>query len=134
MIEMKTLEVSTSARETLEDITAMIRKTLKKTGVESGRITLFVPHTTAAVTINENADPDVGRDLVYGLKKTFPDRKEFQHAEGNSDAHIKSSVIGPELTLLVENGDIVLGTWQGLYFCEFDGPRRRKLHMQIEGK
>jgi secondary thiamine-phosphate synthase enzyme len=94
---------------------------------------VFCPHTTAGITINENADPDVVKDLLYGLDKAFPDRTEYRHAEGNSAAHLKASCIGSSVTVIVENGLPILGTWQGIYFCEFDGPRERKYHIKVMG-
>ncbi len=133
-IHQDTITVSTPERESFVDITGKITRYVKEQGVQKGMIHLFVPHTTAGVTINENADPDVCRDLLFELKKSFPDRKEFRHAEGNSDAHIKSSLIGPNLTVPIQGGKLRLGTWQGIYFTEFDGPRDRKLHVQIIGE
>ncbi len=127
----ETLTVKTKDREALLDITQPIKKLLKKHEANNGQITLFVPHTTAAVTINENADPDVQSDMIYGLGKAFPDLIEFEHGEGNSDAHLKSSAIGVDQTILIKNGELTFGTWQGIYFCEFDGPRTRKCHVQI---
>ncbi len=132
-IHQDTIIVSTPAREAFVDITGKIQAFLKERGVTEGVVHLFVPHTTAGVTINENADPTVVSDLLFALKKSFPDRKEFRHAEGNSDAHIKSSLVGPDLTIPVQDGKMRLGTWQGVYFTEFDGPRDRKLHLQIIG-
>jgi secondary thiamine-phosphate synthase enzyme len=92
---------------------------------------VFCPHTTAAITINENADPDVVRDLLLGLDKAFPDRAEFRHSEGNSSAHLKSSCVGASECVLVESGQLVLGTWQSVYFCEFDGPRTRSFIVKV---
>lgn len=91
----------------------------------------FCPHTTAGITINENADPDVVKDMLYGLEKAYPDRKEFQHFEGNSSAHLKATAVGSSVTVIIENGKLLLGTWQGIYFCEFDGPRTRKFYVKI---
>jgi secondary thiamine-phosphate synthase enzyme len=113
------------------DITPSVREAIRKSGVGSGLCVVYCPHTTAAITINENADPDVVRDLLYGLDKAFPDRPEFRHSEGNSAAHLKSSCVGASVTLIVENGEPVLGTWQGVYFCEFDGPRHRTYHVKV---
>ena len=110
------------------DITNQIEKEIKD--IKEGTITAFVPHTTAAVTINENADPDVTSDIKTFMSKLIPKDAEFNHSEGNSDSHIKSSLFGPSLTLIVKNGKLVLGTWQSIYFCEFDGPRSRKLIIQ----
>jgi len=134
IIERTTLSVETKSAQELIDVTAKIEDFIKKTGIKKGQVTVFVLHTTAGITINENADPDVEKDIVFGLDKSLPDRPEFEHGEGNSHAHIKSSVIGPDLTVLIDNGKMRLGTWQGLYFCEFDGPRNRKLDVQIIGE
>ncbi|MCL2337009.1 MAG: secondary thiamine-phosphate synthase enzyme YjbQ [Firmicutes bacterium] len=115
------------------NITSLVREAVAKSGVTSGMTLVYCPHTTAAVTINENADPDVVRDLLLALAKTFPDRPEFRHAEGNSAAHLKSSAIGASVTVIIEAGQVVLGTWQSIYFCEFDPPRNRKFYVQIIG-
>jgi secondary thiamine-phosphate synthase enzyme len=120
-----------TGKEGFYDITAAVRSAIKKSGISSGLCVVYCPHTTAAITINENADPDVVRDLLFGLDKTFPARPEFRHSEGNSAAHLKSSCIGASVTLIVESGEPVLGTWQGVYFCEFDGPRSRKYFVKI---
>lgn len=118
-------------KQGMYDITPKVREAIKKSGAGAGLCVVYCPHTTAAITINENADPDVVRDLLFGLDKTFPDRPEFRHSEGNSAAHLKSSCIGASVTLIVENGEPVLGTWQAVYFCEFDGPRRRTFHVKV---
>ena len=122
-----------SGKEGLYDITAAVRNAIRKSGVNSGLCVVYCPHTTAGVTINENADPDVVKDILYGLEKAFPDRPEFRHYEGNSAAHLKASCIGSSVTIIVENGSPKLGTWQGVYFCEFDGPRERQYHIKIIG-
>jgi secondary thiamine-phosphate synthase enzyme len=109
------------------DITADIQRLVAGSGITSGICHLYVPHTTAAVTINENADPSVRRDILAELNKLIPFDDNYAHTEGNAAAHIKSSLLGPSQTLLVEEGRLVLGTWQGVFFCEFDGPRRRKV-------
>lgn len=113
------------------NITGKVRETLKKSGVQNGSCIVYCPHTTAGITVNENADPDVVRDLLEGLNRAFPDDPEFLHHEGNSAAHLKSSAIGCSKTFIIENGALVLGTWQGIYFCEFDGPRTRKFYIKI---
>lgn len=118
--------ISTSSKEELINITSQVSEAVKKDGIEEGVCLVHIPHTTAAVTINENADPDVQHDLLLGLDAAFPDRNEFRHSEGNSSAHLKSSCIGCSQTIIISKGRLLLGTWQGLYFCEFDGPRRRK--------
>lgn len=120
-----------TGKEGLHDITPSVREAIRKSGVGAGLCIVYCPHTTAAVAINENADPDVAGDLLHGLDKAFPDRPEFRHSEGNSAAHLKSACIGASVTLIVENGAPLLGTWQGVYFCEFDGPRTRKYFVKI---
>ncbi|MFW5889210.1 MAG: secondary thiamine-phosphate synthase enzyme YjbQ [Bacillota bacterium] len=131
---IKTLTIRTNKSEEMINITDIVKKELNKTNIETGTIILFVPHTTAAITINENADPDVKKDILFGMDKSFPKYKEYKHFEGNSFAHIKSSVIGVSQTLLVDGGRILLGQWQGIYYCEFDGPRSRELIIRISGK
>ncbi|MGS0972799.1 MAG: secondary thiamine-phosphate synthase enzyme YjbQ [Candidatus Izemoplasmataceae bacterium] len=130
---MKTfrLQVDTYHKEELIDITKEIRNFVKESGVESGYLILFVPHTTAGITINENTDPDVQTDVIKGLRDVFPNREDYLHFEKNSDAHLKSSVIGVSEMVLIENNDLALGVWQGLYFCEFDGPKSRKVWIKI---
>jgi secondary thiamine-phosphate synthase enzyme len=113
------------------DITAKVREAVEQSLLKSGLAVVYCPHTTAAVTINENADPDVAQDLIFALNKTFPDRQEFRHSEGNSAAHLKSSCIGASVTIIVDEGKALLGTWQGVYFCEFDGPRQRKFYVSV---
>jgi len=128
---MLTLNVKTSRREEMLDVTGLIKKAVRESGVESGFAICFVPHTTAGITINEAADPDVRRDILYKLNKEIPQNDGFRHAEGNSDAHIKASLMGSSVQVLIENGAPVLGTWQGIYFCDFDGPRNRKLLVKV---
>jgi secondary thiamine-phosphate synthase enzyme len=118
-------------REDFYNITAQVREAVAKSGVTGGIAVVFNPHTTAGITINENADPDVIPDLLLGLNKAFPDRGEFRHAEGNSAAHLKASAMGASATIIIENGKLVLGTWQGIYFCEFDAPRNRKFYVKV---
>ncbi len=130
---MITLDVRSTRHSELIDVTDEVRRAVRASGVRSGLAVLFVPHTTAAVTINENADPDVSRDILMELGKIVPLEDGYRHNEGNSAAHIKSTLVGISQTLLVEDGEAVLGTWQGIYFCEFDGPRRRRLHIRIVG-
>ena len=113
------------------DITPMLRDAITKSGVNNGIAIVYCPHTTAGITINENADPDVIRDLILGLDKAFPDRSEFRHAEGNSLAHLKASAIETSVTVIVENGKPILGTWQSVFFCEFDPPRERSVFVKI---
>lgn len=128
---LKMINVGTSSRQEMVDVTSQVKKFVQESGVKNGIITLFVPHTTAAVTINENADPTVPKDMLFSLQKISPIYKEFRHLEGNSDAHVKSSLIGCDQQVIVENGQLVLGIWQNIYFCEFDGPRTRKLYIKI---
>jgi secondary thiamine-phosphate synthase enzyme len=128
---MKQVDVKTHEREELLDITSIVQKTVTESGHKSGAVICFVPHTTAGITINENADPDVKRDILHKLHKEIPQREEYHHAEGNSDAHIKASLMGFSLQVLFEDGRLVLGTWQGIYFCEFDGPRTRHLILRV---
>lgn len=127
---IKTYDVQSRVRNEMIDVTPLVRRFIEEESICDGVVMAFVPHTTAAVTINENADPDVGRDFLVGLEKISPVRAEYRHGEGNSDAHIKSSLIGVSELIAVEGGRPVLGTWQGLYFCEFDGPRRRKIQFK----
>lgn len=117
--------------EGFTNITAMVRRSLENSGVKEGLCIVFCPHTTAGVTINENADPNVVRDILLGLSKALPDRAEFRHAEGNSAAHLKASCMGSSVQVIIEDGRLVLGTWQGIYFCEFDGPRSRNFYVKI---
>lgn len=119
--------VNTSKSQEFINITNMVRDEVKRSGISDGMVTVFVPHTTAGVTINENADPDVQRDILVTLNKVFPVTGDYLHCEGNSHAHIKASLMGSSCNVLVENGELILGTWQGIYFCEFDGPRHRKV-------
>lgn len=129
-----TLSINTDQKKTFIDITDKIGHLVKESGVTTGEVILFVPHTTAGVTINENADPDVLTDMIAGFDGAYPDRSSFRHMEGNSDAHLKSSAVGNDQLVLIENGNLALGTWQGLYFCEFDGPRQRKLLVRLQGE
>ena len=126
--------VATATQVELREVTDEIQQQINKSGIKEGLAILFVPHTTAAVTINENADPDVATDMVKGLNDLVPMQNRYRHAEGNSAAHIKSSLIGASEQVIIRNGKLLLGTWQGIYFCEFDGPRTRKLQIKlIEG-
>ena len=121
-------------QENYYNITPQVREAVTKSGITSGIAVVFNSHTTAGITINENADPDVIPDLLLGLNKAFPDRGEFRHAEGNSAAHLKASAMGASATIIIENGKLVLGTWQGIYFCEFDPPRNRKFYVKVMGE
>jgi len=132
---MESFEVKTRQRTEFVEITDRVRQILQGNGIRDGICVVYCPHTTAALTINENADPDVVHDMLSWLNRSIPQQQpDFRHGEGNSDAHIKSSLVGASVTLLVENGDFVLGRWQGVYFCEFDGPRTRRVHVQCLGK
>jgi secondary thiamine-phosphate synthase enzyme len=128
---IQTLQVRSSKQTEFIDITRLVQEIVQKAGVEDGLCILLVPHTTAAVTINENADPSVPRDIVMELNKIVPFEDRYQHTEGNSPAHIKSSLIGCSQTLFIESGKLLLGTWQGIFFCEFDGPRNRQVHIKV---
>ncbi len=131
---LPSLEVPTRAAHDLVEITDAVRGALRKAGVGDGVLVVYVPHTTAGVTVQENADPDVRRDLLLALENAVPakaSRGEYRHAEGNSDAHVKASLVGSSATLIVKGGDLVLGTWQGVFLCEFDGPRRRTVHLKV---
>ena len=118
-------------RSTLYNITAQVREAVSKSGITDGIVVVFCPHTTAGITINENADPDVVHDLIFGFEKAFPDRAEFRHGEGNSSAHLKASTVGASETVIIKDGKLILGTWQSIYFCEFDPPRNRKFYVKI---
>ncbi|HEX3029600.1 MAG TPA: secondary thiamine-phosphate synthase enzyme YjbQ [Clostridia bacterium] len=123
--------VNTPSRTCLIDITSRIQEAVGDSGIRSGICTVFIPHTTAAVTINENADPDVVSDITKEINKIVPFNDGYAHMEGNSAAHIKASLFGFSEQIIIEDGRLVLGTWQGIYFCEFDGPRTRKVHIKI---
>jgi len=129
---METLTVRTSQRVELIDVTSEVANVVGKGDVEEGVCIVYVPHTTAAVTINENADPSVGRDLLMKLSQLVPRDDAYTHGEGNSDAHVKSTLVGCSEVIPVRNGQLVLGTWQGIYFCEFDGPRQRRLTVVVK--
>lgn len=126
-----TLNIKTNAHTEMQDITDRVQQTVSDSGIENGICMLFVPHTTVAVTINENADPDVVRDFTKELGKIVPWDDGYHHLEGNSAAHLKASLIGFSEHIIIENGRLQLGTWQGIYFCEYDGPRNRKLKVKI---
>lgn len=123
--------VKTTKRNEFVNITSLVQDALSESNNSDGFITVYVPHTTAGVTINESADPDVVSDILNHLEKLVPPNEGYAHIEGNADAHIKSSLVGCSITIPYENGKLLLGTWQGIFFCEFDGPRNRKLIIQI---
>lgn len=131
---MKTLHIKSHNQVEMIDITADVCAAIREQQVTDGLAVIFTPHTTAAITINENADPDVCHDLLMGINKFVPLQGDYHHLEGNSAAHIKSSLFGASETLIITNGEVVLGTWQGVYFCEFDGPRQRKVQIQVIGR
>jgi secondary thiamine-phosphate synthase enzyme len=125
------ITVTSSARNELIDITDRVRDVVRRSGVTDGLCFVYVPHTTAAVTINENADPDVRKDILDTLSRVFPNDPSHRHTEGNSDAHIKSSLVGASEIVAIDQGRLVLGTWQSIFFCEFDGPRTRRVFVKI---
>ena len=128
---MKRFSVKTLARAQMVDITSRVQEAVEAMGMKAGAVTVFVPHTTAGVTINENADPSVRRDLQYALERLVPADLPFSHREGNADAHVKASLVGSSVVVPVEEGSLALGTWQGIFFAEFDGPRRRRLVVRL---
>jgi secondary thiamine-phosphate synthase enzyme len=128
---IKQLKVKTNARTELVDITQGVQRLVTESGIRSGLCNIHVPHTTAGLTINENSDPNVGRDLLKELNKIIPFDDNYGHAEGNSAAHIKSSLVGVSKSVIVEEGRLALGTWQALFFCEFDGPRDRRVLVKV---
>lgn len=128
------LDIATQQRIEMIDVTHLICEQIQVTGIQEGQFVAQVMHTTAGLTVNENADPDVLHDMTLQMKILAPNRKEFLHSEGNSDAHVQSTLVGCSLSLLVSKGKPVLGTWQGIYFCEFDGPRQRKVLLRVIGE
>ncbi len=129
---METIQVRTGARTAFVDITGEVREVVRQSGVVDGVATVFVPHTTAGISINEAADPDVVVDMAAALAKVVPWRANYRHVEGNSAAHVCASLMGASLQVLVVGGALQLGTWQGIYFCEFDGPRQRKVYVAVQ--
>jgi secondary thiamine-phosphate synthase enzyme len=130
---IKTLTIATRSRNEFVDITSQVQDVMRESGTSEGICTIYVPHTTAGLTINEGADPSVQRDILTHLEKIIPRDGDYRHLEGNSDAHIKASLMGSSQTVFVEEGQLVLGTWQAIYFAEFDGPRRRKVLVKVSG-
>ncbi|RLB59701.1 MAG: YjbQ family protein [Deltaproteobacteria bacterium] len=128
---MKSFSISTGARDAMLDITGQVRRAVEESGISEGLCLVYCPHTTAGITINENADPDVPRDLLAALDRAVPWQAGYRHAEGNSAAHVKSSLVGCAAQVIVSGGRLVLGTWQSVFFCEFDGPRRRSFHVEV---
>lgn len=128
---MQKLGVNTSRKNELVEITAQIKRAVENSGIKEGLCILFCPHTTAGLTINEAFDPSVKDDILFSLNKISPDYREFHHSEGNSDAHVKSSLMGNSLNLIIDDGKVKLGQWQGIYFTEFDGPRSREIWIKF---
>ena len=126
------IDIKTSGRSQFIDITSKIEQAVIESGVSNGICTIFVPHTTAGVTINENADPSVVSDIINTLNKLVPRDAGYTHSEGNADSHVKASLMGSSVQVIVKNGSLVLGTWQGVYFCEFDGPRNRQILVEVK--
>jgi len=134
-IAQRELRVSTRSRTEMVDVTGQVEAAVREAGVQDGDVIVFCPHTTAGITINENADPDVVHDVLLALDEAVPrSNSRFRHAEGNSDAHTKSSLVGCSEQVLIREGRLVLGTWQAVYFCEFDGPRSRHVIVQVRGE
>jgi len=128
---MNTLQIKTNQKEEFIDLTSQIQDSVQSIGIKNGICVVYVPHTTAGVTINENADPSVKKDILMTLKKMVPDSLSYTHAEGNSPSHIKASLVGSSVEVIIQNRRLALGTWQGIFFCEFDGPRQRQIYLQI---
>jgi secondary thiamine-phosphate synthase enzyme len=128
---MQTLSVKTERRTQLVDVTALVQKVVAASGVTAGTCYVYVPHTTAAITINECADPDVARDVEGAMDRLVPANGPYRHSEGNSDSHVKAVLVGASQSVFVEGGKLVLGRWQGIFFCEFDGPRERRLQVKV---
>lgn len=118
-------------RENMYSVMPQIYDAIEKSGIQTGTVLIYTPHTTSAITINENSDPDVIHDMLLGLNRIYPDLEAYRHFEGNSTAHLKASTFGASETLILENGSLVLGTWQDVYFCEFDGPRKRRFYVRV---
>jgi secondary thiamine-phosphate synthase enzyme len=134
-IIQKDFHISTKSRNQMIDITGQVGSIVGQSGISNGDVIVYCPHTTAAITINENADPSVPHDILLALEKLVPrSMPGYQHYEGNSDAHCKSSLVGCSRQILVKDGAMMLGTWQGIFFCEFDGPRSRTVYVQVRGE
>lgn len=128
---MRKIEVKTRTKEELIDITSRVKEEVSHSGIKNGICHVYIPHTTAGITINENADPSVKEDILMTMKKLVPDNLPYKHSEGNSPAHVKASLVGSSVNVIIEEGEIQLGTWQGIFFCEFDGPRSRRAYIKI---
>jgi len=134
MTNLSEFIVQTKQQDQWINISGEVQRAVAASGIKEGICVVFVPHTTAAITINENADPDVPHDVLLALSAISPDRREFRHSEGNSAAHTKTSLVGPSLTIIVTGGRLLLGTWQGIWFNEYDGPRTRKVQVRVMGE
>jgi secondary thiamine-phosphate synthase enzyme len=130
---MNVIEIKSWAKEEFIDLTSKIEEIVSSSKIKCGVCLIYVPHTTAAVTINENADPDVKADILMALNKLVPNSLPYEHSEGNSPAHVKASLVGSSLNIIIEDGRLALGTWQGIFFCEFDGPRNRRVFVKVLG-
>jgi secondary thiamine-phosphate synthase enzyme len=128
---MKTINISTTKRVDLVNITSQVQKVVSESSVDEGIVTVFVPHTTCGITINEGADPDVVRDIKYQLEILIPYQQGYKHMEGNSDSHIKTCIVGSSENIIIEKGQLVLGAWQSIFLCDFDGPRNRTVYIKI---
>lgn len=128
---MRKIEVKTRTKEELIDITSRVKEEVSHSGIKNGICHVYIPHTTAGITINENADPSVKEDILMTMKKLVPDNLPYRHSEGNSPAHVKASLVGSSVNVIIEEGELQLGTWQGIFFCEFDGPRSRRAYIKI---
>jgi secondary thiamine-phosphate synthase enzyme len=128
---MNIINISTTKRVDLVNITSQVQKVVSESSVDEGIVTVFVPHTTCGITINEGSDPDVVRDIKYQLEMLIPYQQGYKHMEGNSDSHIKTCIIGSSENIIIEKGQLVLGTWQSIFLCDFDGPRNRKVYIKI---
>jgi len=134
-VVQQSFSLKTSRRCEMIDITSRVGQIVRDSGIRNGTVTVFCPHTTAGITINENADPDVVHDILLTLEELIPEhRSGYRHNEGNSDAHVKSSIVGASEQVMIASGQLVLGTWQAIYFCEFDGPRTRNTIVQVQGE
>jgi len=130
---MNIINISTTKRVDLVNITSQVQKVVSESSVNEGIVTVFVPHTTCGITINEGADPDVVRDIRYQLEKLIPYQQGYKHMEGNSDSHIKTCIVGSSENIIIKDGQLVLGTWQSIFLCDFDGSRNRKVYIKIIG-
>ncbi|MGD6781135.1 secondary thiamine-phosphate synthase enzyme YjbQ [Sutcliffiella horikoshii] len=129
---LHTVNLQTQKRDEWQDITAKVESLVQKSGVKEGHVIIYCPHTTAGITINENADPDVVKDVVMRLDEVYPwEHPKYRHMEGNTAAHLKAMTLGNSQQVIIQNGELVLGTWQGIFFCEFDGPRHRKIYIKV---